>query len=405
MINICQTAKLEIEKLNAFYQEYLNVFRGATDAPLEFILLSLLASLGAAISTQRWITWGNKKIYPNMWVMLVGPSTLVRKTTSLNTGLYFNHRFDQTHKERNFILPNDGSFAALLEVLECEKHGVLQHSEVASLLETMSKGYNNNMKSLFTDFFDVPRIHKIHLKGSDDIYIENPIFSMGAGTTINWLKQNITKNDRESGFLARFLYCCKDRREKSVAIPQVADPEKIAELSTIYDKLFNLEPREISIDSSYAEVYTEFYVEIERTLNDPMLDEGTKSLIGRLQTDYFVKLTILECVLTGKDIATEKEATNVKCLIRYFIQQAFIIMDKILKTEQTKNEEKVLEYLNLKKRASNTDIHHLFNNNLHASGLKSIMGSLMEAQLVKKTNEGRTVYYELFVTDNSATNS
>lgn len=97
--------------------------------------------------------------------------------------------------------------------------------------------------------------------------------------------------------------------------------------------LLTLEERQLDIDESFKAVYSEFYDTIERILSDQLLDDGTKSLIGRLQTDYFLKLTILECVLTGKDTATAKEANAVKYLIEFYIQQALVIMDKILKVE------------------------------------------------------------------------
>jgi len=387
---------LNIDGLNSFYKRYLDVFYDSTDAPLEFIFTSLLPSLGAAISTKRWIPWGTKKIYPNIWTMLVGPSTLIRKTTSLSTGLYFNTQHDKENPGRSFILPNDGSFAALLKVLEEEKQGVIKHSEVASLLENMSKGFNNSMKSQITDFFDVPDVHKVRLKSEDDIYIEKPIFSIATATTIIWLKDNITKSDRESGFLARFLYCHKNMKDRSTAIPTSPDPEALAEIHSAYNKLFNLPPSEILLDASYKKVYKQYYEDIDELCSDPLLDEGTKSFIGRLQTDYFLKLSILECVLTGKNTATEEEAYRVLDQIKFFIGQAFNIMDTILKTDRTRQEDKVLEYLRVKKQASQTDLYNIFSRNIHASNLNAIMKTLMDAFLVRKCGSGKNVYYELF---------
>ena len=387
---------INLNTLNEFFRRFLTVFLNSSDAPLEFIYTSLLPSLGAAISTRRWIRWGNKCIYPNFWTMLVGPSTLVRKTTSIDTGLYFNLQFDMEHPERSFMLPNDGSFAAFLKVLEEEKQGVIKHSEVASLLESMKKGYNNSMKSQFTDFFDVPNTHKIRLKGESDINIEKPIFSMATATTVNWLKQNITKNDRESGFLARFLYCHKDRKDRSIAIPKSTKQEAMNEFRVLYERLFSLEPREITFDASYERIYEHYYGEIETLYEDPLLDDGTKSLIGRLQTDYFLKLTILECVLNGKDTATADVAERVLSQIGFFINQAFVIMDKILKTDRTKNEDKVIEFLKISQRVTSTDLYHLFRNKIHASNLKSIMKVLTDAQLVRQYSSGKVTYYELF---------
>ncbi len=385
--------KINKYELNDFYQSYLSIFEETTDAPIEFIFTTLLSALGATISSTRWICWGNKKIYPNIWSMLVGGSTNLRKSTSLNIALHFNQLIANKNENRNFILPNDGSFAALLPILEQEKHGIIKHSEVATLLENMSKGYNCNMKSLFTDFFDVPYSHKVSLK-KEEISIKMPIFSMGTATTLTWLKQNITAGDRESGFLARFLYCYREKKEKSLPIPALPDQERINEMEKVMGKLNNLAEEEIKLDNSFKDIYVQFYNQIDKVLCDPFIDEGSKSLIGRLQTDYFLKLTILECVLTGKNTATINEANRVIYLINFYFQQATIIMNKILKTEKAKNEEKLLEYLTKKVKANTTELHKLFNNNIHSNALQSILRSLIDAGLIRKYNEGKIIYFE-----------
>lgn len=385
---------LDTVELNDFYSKYISLFEACSDAPTEFILTSLLPSLGAAISTTRWINWGNKKVYPNVWTMLVGPSTLVRKSTALNIGLHFNVERDGEQAGRSYILPNDGSFAALLAVLESEKQGVLKHSEVASLLECMGKGYNSNMKSLFTDFFDVPCVHKVHLKGEEDILIKLPIFSMATGTTINWLKQNVTRNDCESGFLARFLFCAKDRRDKSIAVPDVPDHKKMEEMRKAYNLIFDLPSSEISMDASYKKAYEEYHGNVESLFSNPLLDTATKSLLSRLQTDYFLKLTIIECVLCDTLTATATVAKRVQSMMEFYVGQAISAMDQIMRTEKSKSEVKVLEYLKGRGKASSTDLYNLFHNNIHSDNLNTIMKSLIEAGLVIASKEGKTKYYE-----------
>lgn len=399
MVNTRILDKIE---LNRFYRFYLEAFEKTTDAPMEFIFTTLLASLGAALANSVWMTWGNRKIYPNVWIMLVGSSTLVRKSTSLNTGLHFNLLFDAENPDRHFRLPDDGSLAAFLEVLANEKKGVLRHSEVATLLNIMSKGYNVSMKALFTDFFDVPGTYKIHLKGEKNMYVDQPIFSMATATTPVWLKKNLTMEDWTSGFGARFLYCYKDRKDISIPIPRPPDAKKIAELKEVFAVMYELRPREITFDESFERVYTEFYNEIETLYKTPLVDDATKSLIGRLQTDYFLKLTMFECVLGGKSVATEPEARRVIDLIWFFIAQAHTITGVVLKPERTRQEEKVLEYLRINDHATKTDLYNLFSRNIQSSALNAILKTLMETMLVSKKGSGRSERYELIVDDTNS---
>lgn len=393
--SISDSSILNLDMLNSFLREYIATYESVTDAPAEYLVTAILPSLGAAISTKQWIQWGNKKIYPNMWVMLVGPSTLMRKSTALEIGSSILRQLNEEQIDRHYILPNDGSFAGFLEILTTEKNGILKHSEVASMLENMSKGYNLSMKSLFTDFFDVPNLHKIQLKETGETHIEEPIFGIAAGTTLNWLKKNITNNDRESGFLARFLYCYRDAKTRILPIPQVADVAQVQKMRSIFLKLLDCKRTVIELDPSYEEGYVSFYDKVDILLRNPFLDDGTKSLLGRLQTDYFIKLTILECTLNGKTRADAEIAHRVSYLAEYYIGQANNIMNMLLKTDMAKNQDKILAYLKERSRASTTEIHRLFNNRLHANNLHSTMKSLEDARLVQKVTRDKTSYYEI----------
>lgn len=390
-----ETSRMDVDKLNPFYREYARTYEEVTDAPVEYLVTALLPTIGAAISTKRWIQWGNKRIYPNIWVALVGQSTVMRKSTSLEIGASALTWLNRKQPDRHYILPTDGSFAGFMECLKVEKNGILKHSEIASLLENMSKGYNLSMKSLFTDFFDVPTFHKIFLKETGEEHIETPIFGIAAGTTLNWLKQNISKNDRESGFLARFLYCFQNAKERSMPIPRAVDPSMANKIQEVIVRLLNGDPYGINVDKSFEEVYIRFYDAIDNAFRNPLLDDGTKSLLGRLQTDYFLKLSILESSLSGTNTATAETAERVSVMLGFYVHQAIEIMSMLLKTDTAKVQEKILAYLKDKKWASVTDIHRLFNNHLHAKNLHATMRGLEEARLVQKVTRDKTCYYEL----------
>lgn len=395
MIGSNLAPRMDIDILHPFYREFARAYEETTDAPMEFLISSLLPSIGAAISTNRWIQWGSKRIYPNIWIMLVGQSTILRKSTSLDIGTSALRSLNAEKPDRHFILPNDGSFAGFLECLKVEKNGVLKHSEVASLLENMNKGYNLSMKSLFTDFFDVPPFHKIYIKETGEEHIKTPMFGIAAGTTLNWLKQNISRNDRESGFLARFLYCYMDNKEKSMPIPKMVDPRFSSRFKEVFLRLMKVDPFEIIVDRSYQESYIKFYECIDRSLRNPLLDDGTKSLLGRLQTDYFLKLTILDSTLSGRSLATSDVADRVSAMLSFYVNQALNIMNMLLKTDIAKTQEKILEYLDKRKRVSATDIHRLFNNHLHSKNLHATMKGLEDAGLIRKVTKEKGVHYEL----------
>lgn len=189
--------------------------------------------------------------------------------------------------------------------------------------------------------------------------------------------------------------CYQDIKDYPIPIPKQVDPGRLISLQMAYETLISLEPREIVLSDAYRETYTRFYLEMEAVLDDPLLDEGTKALLARLQTDYFLKFTIIDCATMGLTEATGEVAARVCYLINFYASQVKQVIAHILKTDIAKNEEKVLLYLEHKESASSTDLHRLFGNNLNSSQLNSIMRTLEDAGDVVSKKDGRLKMYQM----------
>ena len=368
--------------LNPFYQYYLETFHLTSEASDKFILTVLLAALGSTISLSRWIEWGMKKLYPNFWTVIVGESTQSRKSTSLNIGLGMIKTMNQAYPDRNFLLPSRTSMASLLEALQFEKNGVIHHSELATFLSLLKKGFNTDMKSLLTDFFDVPEMYKANFITKDDLVLEYPIFSLATATTQVWLKNNMQKDDATSGFLARFLFAYQNKKTQSIAIPAQPDQNRLLKIEAVFRKIYDLKPSEIKLDDGFKKIYTEFYEESDRLISELSVDNALKSIFSRLQTDYFLKFTILECVLSDKLVATEKEALTAKYLVAFFMVQAIAVIKQIAPSETMAIEMDIQKLLSEVKEATKTDLYRYFKNNLSARQLNAAISALKNAGVI-----------------------
>jgi hypothetical protein len=374
--------KLKYSELNSFYRNYMESFAPCSEAPSKFILTVLFSALGSSISLSRWITWGTKKIYPNFWTIIIGESTRARKTTALHNGLYFIKKRNEEDPERNFLLPSHSSMASLLDVLEYEKNGIIEHSEIATFLEVLKKGYNGDMKSLLTTLFDVPVSYKRQYVSKENANIEYPIFSLATATTPIWLKENLKHGDATSGFLARFLFAIQMEKTLSIPIPKNPDSARIEEINQFFLKVYALSPHEITFDSEFEEIYSAFYHECDDIINGLDNDIGLNSIIARIQTDYFLKFVILECVIAGKTTASAIEAERAVYLAAFYITQAKAVIHFITPSKAMMNERKILEYIKKEGSATRTDLHRFFHNNLSASELNSLLTALKNCDLI-----------------------
>ncbi len=386
---ISNDLKVDECTLNDFYRLYINTFNECSEAPPKFILTVLFASLGSSISLSRWISWGTRKIFPNFWVIIIGESTTSRKTTSLDNGLKMIKMHNKDNPNRHYLLPSRSSMSSLLEVLVYEKNGVIEHSELATFLELLKKGFNVDMKSLLTNFFDVPPSYKINFKTTGNTNLQYPIFSIATATTPVWLKHNLSKGDATSGFLARFLFAFQNKKTRSIPIPMQPDAKKIKKLNKVFKQLFELKPKEITFDQEFRTVYEEFYHESDELIEKLAVDNGLKSIFSRLQTDYFLKFTILECVLTGKTTASKDEALRARYLVAFYMAQAIATIERITPNEQMELETKILKFIKDEHEVTSTEIHRYFNNHMSSQKLNSVLSSLIKAGLIVKDKSTR----------------
>lgn len=388
--------RIDKNRINPFYVSYLDVFQSCSEAPGKFIITVIFTALGSAISSNRWIQWGTKQMFANFWVLILGESTRSRKSTSLNIGLYPVKKIAEQNPDRHLILPSRSSMAALLEALKTEKQGVIEHSEIATFLELLKKGFNVDMKSLLTTFFDVPASYKANFITKEDMILEKPIFSLATASTPVWLKENLKKGDATSGFLGRFIMAIQREKDRCIPIPQQPDQTRVQAIIDNFKSIYALKPAEITLGPGFKSVYSEFYHECDKFIKELPYDNGLNSLLSRLQTDYFLKFTILECVLSNKTEAGAEEAKRAKYLVAYYMTQAILTIKNITPNSQMVLEKKVLDFIRSSKEGvTRTDLHNLFNHNYTAAKLNFILSSLIKAELIEEVKvggKGKRVY-------------
>ena len=94
---------------DSFLDIYQHYAEEVTDASPDYHAFMGLVTLASVVGNRVFMPWGDTNIYPNMWVILIGKSTLDRKTTSINISKRLLFRFN--HK---LIYPNEFSYEKLV---------------------------------------------------------------------------------------------------------------------------------------------------------------------------------------------------------------------------------------------------------------------------------------------------
>jgi hypothetical protein len=281
-----------------FLAEYIDCFSEVTDAPDIYHLMMGYFTLGVILKDRVYIRLAGDQMYPNIWTVLIGGSSLFRKTTSLNKSRGLVLKYDP-----KMALPSDFTTEALLDILAATPQGAFYHPEFRALYGMLSKDYMSGAKALLTDLYDSPPEYKRETKGKT-AHIKQPIISMCSATTTEWLTGKDTASDFGSGFLARFLFVPAFTRKQSLPFPPDPDVKKYA---LLLSRMRSIEaqyslcglPREAKYDAAARADYIEWHTEYDRL--DPFGGTPLAPFHARYQS-YVHKLAILYTVSVGGNV-------------------------------------------------------------------------------------------------------
>lgn len=433
-----------------FLRDYYQAVKDSTDARPQTLITPLLSALAANIGNKVFIRSGFRKHYCNIWSIIIGPSTIGRKTTSLNLAcaplkdynaelkrkyeqeMEIYEMFSEEEKremkepERKFIIYPSCPSEEFLLVVGKNPVGLLQYSEIADFLTKMSKNYNRDFKSMITAMFDgvgAERSTRSHgIEG-----VDTPAFSIATATTKEWfLKELDRENDVNSGFLQRFLVCNSydiNFDDLKFAFRESNNTHQYVKnrLARVYARLREIgtehEPVEIVLENEAKRMYAAVYKEVLRPYFD---DDDTRmySYVGRLFEDYFFRFLILFVLIDymeGRlaDVdgyradASHAEAAHRLC--RYYLKNIEVFLkEDVSATQEERNEKMIVRILRRRKeRQGLTVVSHAMLkrwSHLKKQDFEDTMSSLIDGGVIdvfsRKASNGKTaMYYQLLLND------
>jgi hypothetical protein len=230
-----QGVSLDWKRLTPATLKYLEIAYNTSDAPDEFILISLLTHWAGMVGSKV----NFKGMRPNIWAVIFAKSSEIRKTQSFKIGgkpfKNIQNKFDggyieaeASHKTElrewenlskdqkrdipkpeppqhvKLLLDVDFSDAGFYEML---KHnplaGTVVTAEFADFNKKIKRDYTNQANALLSAY-DGDRMSRITRTHGTEI-IQNPAFSILGATTFKNFVKEFTATETENGFLQRIF--------------------------------------------------------------------------------------------------------------------------------------------------------------------------------------------------------
>lgn len=302
----------------------LSLYAEETEAPRQFWTWAGISTIASALQRKVWLPFGFEKLYPNLYVILVGPpasrkAAPVKFSRNILKEIEIPIAVDSSSK-RSFT--QELAETAKREIFRFEGKQIPQCaiSVISPEMSTLLAVNPKEMIEVLTDLYDAPDWwdYKTSGKGEDRLY--NVIVNCLIATTPTWLMENLPQSAIGGGYTSRHLIVYGDHVHKRVTIPwarKVEDlsDERRSKAQKLLYRDMTTDLREISSTvgqfSWSAEAFTLFdswYHNIDEVLRTTP-DERLQPFVGRMHT---IALKVAMCLTVDMGSSLVLEAPIVE---------------------------------------------------------------------------------------------
>lgn len=316
-----------------------------TEPPLIYHRWTLITSVGAYLGRQFYFPFGDGKIFPNMYVMLIGnPGT--RKSTAIKRGKkmlaqagYDKFSAERTTKEK-FLLDLEGGH----DESQTQQHGAsrsparsVNANDILANLDLGAEGdvhdgiprevfitadeFNEfagagNLDFLSTlgalwDWNDETATYKQRFKNSKSISIYQPTISILGGNTHSSFQQAFPAAAIGQGFLSRLILVHSEPSGRKITFPKVPD-ERI--LVTLGERLAAIKKKVIGPATLSAEAERAIDT-IYRTWRD--LDDYRLKSYSTRRFTHLLKLVLITAAMSVRTRIEEHDVLLANTILTY----------------------------------------------------------------------------------------
>lgn len=282
---------MELKIANPFLQEYLRYVED-TESPRLYHIWSAISGIGASLGRRVYFPFGTGPIYPNEYVLLVGPPA-TRKSTAINLA------GNLVRKATNIrIAPEDtagkrqGLIAAMEDKSEEERTAEdIEFADAATFLANIAdhkisidlcdKHILYALASEFNIFIGQNSLEMINFltkvyDGEDYTYkiktqmseLKEPLMSILGGTTPTSIAEAFPSETIGQGLMSRIILVFGNQKYKRVARPKAMDKDIEKYLKDTLNYVYHEMRGEIAETNVATRMIAEIYDE-EVEINDP----------------------------------------------------------------------------------------------------------------------------------------
>lgn len=268
--------------------------------------------IAATLERRCWIHRGYYTLYPNLYVVLIGASARVRKTSAINMGFEVYREAIPT----GVMVSQKTTPEALISIFvdgykeRGVSGGVIVSDELGVFLGGQAK--NMDLMQLLTKWYDCPKHFEYHTMMRGKETMDLVYCNMIAGTTPQWLKDSMPPHAVGGGFTSRIIFVYQDKPEKLVAFPEMTDEMATLKGKLMHDlKVIGKMSGQYTLTGKAREWFEDWYTQVFKPETTPYA-----SLDGYFGRKHDTLLKVAMCLSASKSSSLVVDEIELKMALR-----------------------------------------------------------------------------------------
>lgn len=315
-----------------FIDQYLEYATPQTGAPRQYHFYAAYAILSTVIGKRATYHGAGGAKGPNLWMVILGPSSMAYKSTVTNIMSGVLREFYEP-KTKEFMLPSSGSYESFVEILSERPQGILIKDEFISIIDWINKTYNSELLGLLTTLYDFGShslTRRVGTRQKAQTYtITEPFVNAFYCSTFEWFNEKIQESSITGGFIPRHILIHVDSPSKE--IPRTPQPNWMLRDNLVQElnQINNLPFGQMDYSTQAGNAFDEWFMDyVPRVTKDA--HSLLQPVIRRRLTDTH-KFAMIHAILRGSvsEINMDDLNTAIQITESLIINASYIFGGKI----------------------------------------------------------------------------
>lgn len=371
-----------------------------TEPPKSYHTWCAISMIAGAMQRRLFFRWGHDLIYPNMYVILVGPSGHARKGTAMKVSKEFLRNAGVATASES--VTREALIKAMVNSTQSYSDDlgkILWHCSISAVSEELAVFLEqSDIKFLaaLTDWYDCHDIWKYETKGGGVDKLQGVCFNLLGGTAPDWLSSIFPEEALGGGFTSRCIFVVEERKGKTVPKPSM-DEELGQLIQADLEHIMTLSG-EMTMTPEAENYYIKWYESAEEDIkNGKMAVEGQyfSGYCSRRAT-HIRKLAMVLSISRSDDLIITLEdmqrADKVLTSVERNMSSAFHGLGR---SQYSRAVQDVLQIMARRRKIKRSDLLKMVYKNIDSQDLKVVKEILQQMKVIRviiSPTDGEEIY-------------